>query len=162
MPANAPKRARTRKSPAKKKRSRGRPRHVPTEDTNNLVRGLAMAGTSHESMCAILIELTGQAVSATTLRKHYDLHLKYGSMRANARVAAALYNAAIQVDKDPKFIQAAIFWAKTRMKWREHERQDDILSDALRALEKADLSRDDKNKIKTELEEFMEQAAEKL
>lgn len=121
-----------------------------------------MAGTPQESICAILIELTGQEVSVPTLLKHYGLHLKYGMMRANARVAAALYNAAIQVDSNPKFIQAAIFWAKTRMKWREHERMDDVLADALSALEKADLPRDDKDKIKTELEAFMDQAAEKL
>jgi hypothetical protein len=56
-------------------------------------------------------------ISAKTLRKHYPKEVKLGTILANAAVGGALYTAA--TTKGPGQITAGIFWAKTRMGWRE-------------------------------------------
>jgi len=52
-----------------------------------------------------------------TLRKYYRQELDYGAEEANAKVARNLF---VQATKDDfRAAPAAMFWAKTKMGWRE-------------------------------------------
>lgn len=52
-----------------------------------------------------------------TLRKYYREELDHGSEEANAKVARNLFAQAIK--DDFRAAPAAMFWAKTKMGWRE-------------------------------------------
>ena len=94
-------------------------------------------------------------ISPTTLRKHYSTELELGRERAKARVARAIYNAAIKVETDPRYAQIAIFYAKTQIGWRERERMDDLLETAIRDLDNAPISDEDKVAIRTEMDQLV-------
>lgn len=82
--------------------------HEPTEKTRSEVETLAAYGIPQEQI-ALMME-----IDAKTLRKHYRRELDVGMPKANAKVAQSLFQKAINGDTT-----AAIFWAKTRMGWRE-------------------------------------------
>ena len=56
-------------------------------------------------------------IDAKTLRKHYREELDTGHVKANTRVAEALYRKA--TGDGPQSVTAAIFWLKTRAGWKE-------------------------------------------
>lgn len=56
-------------------------------------------------------------ISGNTLRKYFRDELDIAETKANAMVAQNLFRQATK--DDPRSIPAAIFWAKTRMKWKE-------------------------------------------
>ena len=70
---------------------------------------MAVTGLTQEQMCAIL------RVSRPTLEKHYRHELDNGLGEANTLVAQSLFNMATK----EKNVAAAIFWMKTRARWRE-------------------------------------------
>lgn len=85
-----------------------RPSHEPTEESRRLVKALAMTGTRHVDIAEKL------SVSHDTLTKYYADELRDGRVDANAKVAQALYQNAINGN-----VTAMIFWLKTRAGWRE-------------------------------------------
>jgi len=66
-------------------------------------------------------------IQEKTLRKHYREELDTAATKANAKVAESLYkkatgwkrNGAPEDERMPPDTTAAIFWAKTRMKWKD-------------------------------------------
>jgi len=59
-------------------------------------------------------------IDPDTLRKHFREEIDTGAARANSRVAAFLFEQATgQRGDGGAAVTAAIFWAKTRMRWKE-------------------------------------------
>jgi hypothetical protein len=56
-------------------------------------------------------------IDAKTLRKHYRQELDHGHTKANAKVAENLYRKATGEGREA--VIAAIFWLKTRARWKE-------------------------------------------
>ena len=56
-------------------------------------------------------------ISENTLRKYFADELENGVSRINSAVAQNLF--AIATSKEPGSVAAAIFWMKTRGKWKE-------------------------------------------
>lgn len=83
--------------------------HQPDEKTKKIVLALA-ALIPHEDIAKVV------AIDPKTLRKYYREELDSGLAQANARVGQFLLSQA------QKNLTAAIFWAKTRMGWREVSR----------------------------------------
>ena len=86
-------------------------KHIPTEATRAQVTALAIAGVPQDRIGEIV------GVTKPTLRKYYREELDHGSDKANAKIASTLYQQAIDGS-----VAALIFWAKTRMGWRETNR----------------------------------------
>lgn len=57
------------------------------------------------------------ATDPETLRLHYAAELETGQLKANAKVAENLYRKATGDGREA--VTAAIFWLKTRAKWKE-------------------------------------------
>jgi hypothetical protein len=56
-------------------------------------------------------------IDPKTLRKHYPQELRYGHVKANAKVAENLFRKATGDGREA--VIAAIFWMKTRAQWKE-------------------------------------------
>ena len=96
------------------------PTHEPTVTTRAEVAALASYGVPQNEIATYI------DVDAKTLRKHYRKELDDSMLKANANVAKFLYSAAsgksLTTTKGATHadcIRAAMFWAKTRMGWRE-------------------------------------------
>ena len=87
--------------------------HVPTSESRALVLALAISGAGHKQICAVV------GISYRTMRKYYAPEVDKGLDRANSVVAAKLYGLCREGN-----LTALIFWAKTRMGWRETDRGD--------------------------------------
>ena len=73
-------------------------------------------------------------IDVEELKASYDKELSGGHIKANARVAESLYRKAIGEGRES--VTAAIFWLKTRARWKEvsiHEITHDV-ADPLSAL----------------------------
>jgi hypothetical protein len=95
----------------KEKRPRGRPPHVPADRDRRQVEVMTGLGLTQEQIGKIL------GVSEDTLQRHYADEITNGVAKANAQVAQNLFN--IATSRDSGAVAAAIFWMKTRGKWRE-------------------------------------------
>lgn len=95
-----------------KKKKAGRPAFEPTDEQRRIVKGLAALGLPYRDIGYVL------GVSEDTVEKYFRQELDVGPVEANARVGRFLYEQA------QKNLTAAIFWAKTRMGWREVERHE--------------------------------------
>jgi hypothetical protein len=82
--------------------------HEPTDETRQLVALHATVGTPQETIADIL------GIDAKTLRKHYREELDQSMAKANAQIGGVLFKKAKDGDT-----AAAIFWMKTRARWRE-------------------------------------------
>jgi len=98
------------KAPEKK---RGRPAHVPNQDTRNRVYELSTVGTRHEDIAKVL------SISVDTLTKYYHEELELGRIEANAAIAGTLFAKAKGGDTT-----SMIFWMKTRAKWSETQKHE--------------------------------------
>jgi DNA-binding XRE family transcriptional regulator len=110
-PPFAKKRGRPRKPvapPAKPKG--GRPSYVPTEETRNLVKALALAEYDQD----VIAKLIG--IDAKTLRKHFRGELDDSMALANAHVLGNFFNLASS--KDFRAIPAAKFWLERNLGWK--------------------------------------------
>ena len=100
--------------------------HKPTDQTRSEVAALASFGIPQEDIASYI------GISHPTLRKHYEQELKVSSIKANAAVGKYLYRLASGMAlKDPQnpashseCSRSAMFWAKTRMGWRETQNLD--------------------------------------
>lgn len=93
-------------------KKKGRPPFEPTDDQRRMVKGMAALGIPYKDIGYVL------GVSEDTVEKYFRNELDTGPAEANARVGRFLYEQAT------KNLTAAIFWAKTRMGWREVERHE--------------------------------------
>ena len=103
------------KHPGNRSGRRGRPpSHVRTEVTIKQVEAMASYGVPRDHVAAIL------GICTKTLRKHYGDVLAIATSKANSLVAQSLFNRAVKGD-GPSAVTAAIFWLKTRARWRERD-----------------------------------------
>jgi len=87
---------------------RGRPSHLPNDDTRKTVYELSSVGTTYEDIATVL------GISHDTLTKHCRSELDKGRIDANAIIAGTLFKQAQDGNTS-----AAIFWLKTRARWKE-------------------------------------------
>jgi len=97
--------------------------HNPTPQTKAEVAALKSFGVVQDDIATYI------GIDGKTLRKHYREELDTAQTKADANVAKFLYNAASgkAIEKGASHsdcIRAAMFWAKTRMQWRETGEQD--------------------------------------
>jgi hypothetical protein len=85
---------------------------TPTEEQRKMVTLAAAVGLPHEDIAEAL------HVSRNTLVKYFGEELSLGALRANLKVASNLFKIATADPPQPGTVLAAIFWAKTRMRWR--------------------------------------------
>jgi predicted component of type VI protein secretion system len=86
--------------------------HKPTEDQRRQVAVMAELGLRQDEMARIM------QISEPTLRKHYDVELTSAKSILNSQVANNLFRIATSSDHKGA-VTAAIFWMKTRAKWKE-------------------------------------------
>lgn len=96
----------------------GRPSHAPTDKSRREVEALSGYGIPEHEIARVV------GISKPTLLKHYRDELDQGITKANAKVAESLFRKAI--GDGPQAITAAIFWAKTRMRWKEPPQSHEI------------------------------------
>jgi hypothetical protein len=92
--------------------------HEPTPQTRAEVSALKSFGVPLEDISAYI------GIDRKTLSKHYKAEIDKAQTKANAAVGNFLYGAASgRALKDgathSDCVRAAMFWAKTRMQWRE-------------------------------------------
>lgn len=83
-------------------------KHKPTDENRKIARTLAAVGVPHEDIALKL------DISADTLVKYYKPELDAGRIDANASIAQTLFQQAKKGNT-----AAAIFWLKTRARWKE-------------------------------------------
>ena len=94
-------------------KKRGRPPHLPNDDTRKQVYELSRVGTRYEDIAEVL------SISDDTLVKHYKKELKLGRIEANAAIAGTLFEKAKNGDTS-----SMIFWLKSRAQWKETQKHE--------------------------------------
>lgn len=99
------------------------PPHKPTYKTRTEVSALYSFGITQEEIAKYI------GIDPKTLRLHYRDELDSAHVKANAKVGQFLFqNASGATLKDgatySDCVRAAMFWAKTRMGWRETQNID--------------------------------------
>tara|TARA_Y100000310_G_scaffold193077_1_gene193037 strand:+ start:915 stop:1256 length:342 start_codon:yes stop_codon:yes gene_type:complete len=89
-----------------------RPKHQPTKETRELAAEWSGYGIPQEGIARKI------GINADTLRKYYAEELAGGIAQANQAVAGSLFRMATAGSGKGQ-VAAAIFWAKTRMGWKE-------------------------------------------
>ena len=90
------------------------PAFEPTDDQRRTVEKLSGLGLPQGDIAQVV------GVDEKTLRKHLRAELDSGAAKANSQVAEFLFDAATgKRGEGSAAITAAIFWAKTRMRWKE-------------------------------------------
>ena len=100
-----------------------KPSHEPTEKTRAEVSALCSFGVPQSEIATYI------GIDPKTLRLHYRDELDQAHTKANAAVGKFLYqNASGATLKNgashSDCVRAAMFWAKTRMGWRETQNID--------------------------------------
>ena len=85
--------------------------HNPDPGQRRQVEAMAAYGIPEADIARVI------GIDAKTLRKHYRDELDTGATKATARVAEFLYRRA--TTEGPQAVTAAIFWLKTRARWKE-------------------------------------------
>ena len=88
-----------------------RPSHQPDPVQRRQVEALAGYGVREPDISGML------GIDPKTLRKHYREELDLGHVKANAKVAENLFRKATGEGREA--VTAAIFWLKTRARWKE-------------------------------------------
>ena len=88
-----------------------RPSHKPDEASRRQVEALAGYGVPEPGIADMV------GIDPKTLRKHYRHELRIGHTNANSAVAQSLFRKA--TGDGQQSVTAALFWAKTRMGWKE-------------------------------------------
>jgi len=91
-----------------------RPTHEPTDSNRKTVESMSGYGIPEDDIALVI------GIDPKTLRKHYRRELDLGHIKANSAVAQNLFKRA--TGDGSQSVTAAIFWAKTRMGWRETTR----------------------------------------
>ena len=90
---------------------RGRPPYEPTEKDRLYVEKMVGLGLTQAQIGKIM------GMAEETIAKHFREELDSGEAKANSAVAQNLFN--IATSREQGSVAAAIFWMKTRGKWRE-------------------------------------------
>ena len=88
-----------------------RPSHHPDPAQRRQVEAMAGYGVPEADIGRVL------GIDPKTLRKHYRDELDNGHGKANVKVAENLYRKATGEGRES--VVAAIFWLKTRARWKE-------------------------------------------
>jgi predicted transcriptional regulator len=88
-----------------------RPSHEPNATSRRQVEAMAAYGITEPQIARVV------GIDPKTLRKHYRDELDTGQIKANSKVAESLYRKA--TTDGPQSVTAAIFWLKTRARWKE-------------------------------------------
>ena len=91
---------------------RGRPPHVPTKETQDMVESLSGFGIPQDEIGRLI------GIDPKTLRLHYAEQIELGGIKATAKVAQNLFNMACKPTREG--LQAAIFWLRVRAHWSEY------------------------------------------
>ena len=91
------------------KRKQGRPAFKPTDEQREQVITMSSNGLPHIQIAPLI-----GCSSPKTLRKHFRDELDIGKIQANAKVAGALYQSALEGN-----VKAQTFWLKTVGGWQE-------------------------------------------
>lgn len=89
-------------------RKGGKPPHKVTDATRIAVAAMASIGSTQDTIATVL------RCDPTTLRRHYDHELTHGKAIVDAKIASTLIGRAIAGET-----AQGIFYAKTRMGWKE-------------------------------------------
>lgn len=100
----------------------GRPPHQVTAASRGLVAALKGTGFTDQGVA------NAMGLSLNTLKVHYPDDLAQGKERAQAKVAATLFQIAT-TPTHPRCVTAAIFIAKAQMGWRDHSPEADTAED---------------------------------
>jgi hypothetical protein len=100
---------------------RGRPAFVPTDKQRGQVEAMVRYGISQAETAKAL------GIDGKTLAKHFRPEIQTGATKANAQVGEFIYSTIIGlpipgrtlVTDERARATLAVFWAKTRMQWRE-------------------------------------------
>ena len=95
-----------------------RPAYKPTPESRAKVNAMAY-GTPEHAIARVL------KIDPKTLRKHFRDELDTAHIVANSAVGQSLYKKA--TGDGPQSVTAAIFWAKTRMGWRETQHHEQAI-----------------------------------
>ena len=87
---------------------RGRPEFKPTDEQREQVIAMSSNGVPHRQQAPLI------GCAPKTLRKHFRNELNLGKIQANAKVAGALYQSALDGN-----VKAQTFWLKTVGGWQE-------------------------------------------
>jgi hypothetical protein len=87
-----------------------KPTFKPTDEERKLVEQMSAVGIPQSNIAMIIRD----GIDDKTLRKHFRKELDTAATKANAKIGGTLFNKAVNGDTS-----AAIFWAKTRMGWKE-------------------------------------------
>jgi hypothetical protein len=87
-----------------------KPTFKPTDEERKLVEQMSAVGIPQSNIAMVLRD----GIDDKTLRKHFRKELDTAATKANAKIGGTLFNKAVNGDTS-----AAIFWAKTRMGWKE-------------------------------------------
>ena len=92
--------------------------YEPTDQERQTVEAMTAYGITEAEIAKII------GIAPKTLRKHFQQERENGASKANSKVAQFLYHAASgKALKDgashSDCLKASMFWAKTRMQWRE-------------------------------------------
>ena len=123
----------------------GKPAHVPTQQTRAEVSALKSFGVPLEDISAYI------GIDRKTLSKYYRAEIDIAQVKADAAVAKFLYDTASgrALKNGATYsdcVRAAMFWAKTRMGWREtqelnHTSSDGTMSPSAPAVATEDLTK---------------------
>lgn len=106
----------------------GRKAFVPNPAQRNMVRKLTGWGIPQQHICRLVTNpQTGKPLDPKSLRKHFALEIETG-VEANVRIGRLILATilgsppppgTVAITNERERAKLAIFWAKTRMGWRE-------------------------------------------
>ena len=107
----------------------GRKAFAPDPTERNIVRKLTGWGIPQQHICRLVTNpQTGKPLDPKSLRKYFALEIRTGAVEANARIGSLIYATILGLPPPPGTVaitneraraRLAIFWAQTRMGWRE-------------------------------------------
>ena len=93
-----------------------RAKFIPTREQKQLVEILCAMGVTQPEICKLIIKPEdGLPICDKVLRQEFRHELDTAELRANSKVAGALFDEAV----NKRNVTAMIFWLKTRARWRE-------------------------------------------
>ena len=87
------------------------PKHKPTDQQRKIVKAMSAYGIPQDDIAKVI------GIHDETLRIHYRHELDVANAEACAKVAENLFRKAIGDGRES--VTAAIFWMKTRGRWKE-------------------------------------------
>ena len=109
------------------KRKQGRPPFKPTAEKREQVITMSSNGVPHRQQAPLI-----GCSSPKTLRKHFREELNIGKIQANAKVAGALYQSALDGN-----VKAQTFWLKTVSGWQDNGEVEIVSEGELGAIKRA-------------------------